>query len=276
MKTSWALVLVVALATPALAQGTDERLRGAKELFFDRKYVEARQLWQQIGAAGGPQAEATPYWIARCSESLGEHERAFREYGEFLARRPVDLSLAEEARTSRVGLAAKLYKAGQTAHLDALREALLDPSRSVRYYAALQLGGLGRGVGEPAIPVLREIVEKEKDPDLADRARLILLRLDPKALQQAESKAPPAPAREATWLRVRIYKKGQSKPEVSINMPVALAELLFKSLPEDAKHGLRKKGYDAETFWERLKKLGPTQILEVNDEDGSRIQIWVE
>ena len=276
MKTWGALLLAVALAADAVAQGTDDRLRHAKELFFDRKYVEARQLWQQVGAAGAPQAEAAPYWVARCSDSLGEHERAYREYGEYLARKPVDLSLAEEARTNRVGLAARLYKGGQTAYLVALQDALSDPSRSVRYYAALQLGGLGRGVGEPAIPVLREMVEKEKDPDLADRARITLMLLDPKALQQAESKVSPAPTREVTWLRVRIYKKGQAKPEVSINMPVALAELVFKSLPEDAKHGLRKKGYDAETFWERLKKLGPTQIVEVNDEDGSRIQIWVE
>jgi hypothetical protein len=275
-----ALVVAAALGLPTAAQGQAdaEKLRAAKALYFDRQYAEARGAWQAVRAAGhGAEAQAALYWIARCSEGLGERERALAEYGEYLAGRPADRALAEEARTSRVALAAKLYKAGRKQHLGVLNDALADPSQTVRYFAALQMGGLGPPTGLPAVPVLKEILAKEKDQDLVDRAKLILLRLDPSAL--AEASPPPVArrgAREASWIRVRIYEKGVARPKVSINLPVALAELIFKSLPDDAVADLKREGYDARTFWERLKKTGPTEILTIEGEDGERIQVWIE
>src|SRR6187549_2498098 len=141
------LVMAAALALQAVAafaQTDAERVRAAKALTLDRKYVEARAAWTEILAkARGPAADEAAYWIARSSENLGEHQRSFEEYGRFLARRPKDPSTVEEARTSRIGLATKLYRAGQTSYATVLQEGLTDPSKTVRYYAALQLGGLG-------------------------------------------------------------------------------------------------------------------------------------
>jgi tetratricopeptide (TPR) repeat protein len=279
--TALGLVLALGLATSAAAQ-PDERLRAAKTLFFDKKYVEAREAWKAIRAAGGPEAESAGYWIARCSEGQGDLERALAEYGEYLERRPADRVLAEEARTSQVGLAARLYKAGKRQHLPLLQQAVAsDPSKTVRYYAALQLAGLGPEVGQPAVPVLKKILAEEKDEDLVDRARLALLKVNPRALEEATPRAspraaPPAAGREAAWVKVRIHHRGKAEPSVSINFPVALAELVFKSLPDEARRELRKKGYDADNFWERLKQLGPTEIVEIVGEDGERIRIWIE
>jgi hypothetical protein len=93
------------------------------------------------------------------------------------------------------------------------------------------------------------------------------------------TKAGPAPApaaRQATWIRVRIYERGRSEPKVSVNFPMALADLVFKSLPDEARRELKHKGYDADNFWERLKALGPTDILEIVGEDGERVKIWIE
>jgi hypothetical protein len=258
------------------AQTRADSLRTAKELFFDRKYAEARQAWQAVTQKGGPDAAAASYWIARCSESLGEHERALAEYGTYLASRPTDRTLAEEARTSRVGLASRLYKAGAKQHLDILTEALADPARTVRYFAALQLSTLGPA-GRPAVPVLKKIVAEEKDEDLVERAKLGLLRLEPGAL--AATGAPPAGSglrTAAGWIRVRIYERGGTKPKVSVNLPVALAEMVFKSLPDSAKGELRLKGYDADNFWDRLRKLGPSEIISIEGDDGERVQIWLE
>jgi hypothetical protein len=267
---------LAALAEYAGAQG-DERLRTAKTLFFDRKYAEARQEWQRVAAGpSGADAEAAGYWIARCSENLKEYERALKEYGDFLARRPADAALAEEARTSRVGLATRLYKSGKHDYLPVLTDGIADKSRTVRYYAALQLGSLGPPVGLPAVPTLRRIVSEEKDDDLVERAKLILLRLDPRALSEAVGSAGPGSAKPATWIRIRIYKPGQERPEVSVNLPIALADIVFKSLPDDARRQLKLKGYEPENFWDRLKKLGPTEILKVEGDDGERVQIWLE
>jgi hypothetical protein len=295
MKTAhrWirvALLVLLAAATPASgawAQGESERLRSAKALFFDHKYAVARQAWQAIlGSARGGEADAAAYWVARCSENLGEHDRAFREYAEFLGRRPADKALVDEARTSRVGLATRLYKAGRRQHLPMLIETLSDPSRTVRYYAALQLSTLGPEVGRPAIPVLLRIVDEESDEDLVERAKLALLRIDPDALSRpgprgtGSGREPrgvaPAGRHEARMLRLRIYGPGSSKAKVSLNLPMALAEMLFQSLPDDAKADLRREGYDAEKFWKKLRTLGHTEILTIEGEDGGRIQIWLE
>jgi hypothetical protein len=275
------VLLVLSLAPAARAQVDPEKLRRAKELFFDRRYAEARQAWQAILAgAAGAEAAGAAYQIARCSESLGEQERALSEYTAFLARKPADRTLAEEARTSRVGLAARLYKAGQRQHLVLLQQALSDPSKTVQYYAAFQLAGLGGEVGQPAVPMLRRIVASEKDADLVDRARLYLLRLDPEALNEAPpasgSSAKRSGAAPARWFRLRIYKESASEPSVSVNVPMALADLVFDSLPDVARDELRKEGVDAEKFWTRLKKLGPTEIVEIKGEDGERIKIWLE
>lgn len=273
--------LLVCATAGVLAQGDPERLRAAKALFFDRKYAEARAAWQQVLATSrGADADAAAYWVARASEQLGEHERAFKEYDAFLARKPANRALAEEARTNRVGLAARLYKSERRQYLPVLHEALSDPSKTVRYYAALQSCGLGSEAGRPALPLLKTMVQTETDDDLVQRAKLCLLRLDPKALSDIRPSAS-APSRNGDagrgrTLKVRIFEQGRRK--VSVDVPLALAEIVFKSLPEDARRELRLKGYgDPERFWEQLVKLGPTQIIDVEgDEEGQRIQIWIE
>lgn len=273
---------LVAGAGSAFAQTDAERVRAAKALTLDRKYAEARTAWTAIlgSAKGGADADAAAYWIARSSEKLGEHERAFREYGTFLARRPSDRSLLDEARTSRIGLAVRLYRAGQTSYVNVLHEGLTDSNKTVRYFAALQLGGLGAATSKRAVPVLQEILAQEKDDDLLDRARIVLLRLEPQALSaapphQLPKSLHPTPG-GARWLRVRVFERGRNEPQVSVNVPVALAEVLFESLPDEARVELKKKGYDAENFWRKLKQLGPTEIVEVKGEDGSVVKVWLE
>jgi hypothetical protein len=284
-----ALIAAATLAS-AQAQGDAEKLKTAKSLSFDKKHAQARPLWLEIKKAGGPDAELAAMWVARSSDGLGEHERALQEYTEYLSRRPADVDLAEEARTSRVRLATKLYESGKPQHLSILKEALADKSKTVRYFAAFQLASLGAEVGQPAVPVLKKIIAEEKDDDLVERAKLRLLKVDPDALApamagRATTPAPrpsarPMPAtpavRTANFLRLHIFERGSKEPKVQINLPIALADLAFRSLPDEAKRDLRRKGYDADNFWEQLKRLGPLEILEIVGDDGERIKIWIE
>jgi hypothetical protein len=259
-----------------------ERLRAAKALFFDGKYVEARTAWEAVRASTrGAESTTALYWIARTSEKLGEPERALGEYGAFLAARPADKALVEESRTSQVGIAARLYKAGQKQHAPILHKALADQSRTVRYYAALQAATLGAEMARPAVPVLREIVKTEKDPDLVERAKLALLRVDRAALtdvsdDRAEPKGTRSATRKADWIKVRITEKGAASAKVSVTMPFALAELVFKSLPDEALQELRAEGYDAQNFWQKLRAMGPTEVIDIEGEKGEHIRIWTE
>ena len=276
------LLVVVALAlalvpAAARAQLDDEALRNAKTLFFDRQYEGARLAWQQVRDAGdGPESKAALYWIARCSEKLGENERALGEYAVFLDSGPGDRALREEARTSRVALATKLYKSGTTKYLDVLLRALADESRTVRYFAALQMASLEPALGRPAVPVLQEILKSEADPDLVERAKLALLRLDRSALAEASPRRGAGGAGTSGWIRLRIHEKGSATPQLSLNLPVFLADMVFNSLPDEARAELREEGFDATSFWERLKTSGPTDIFSVEGDDGTRIEIWIE
>ncbi len=260
----------------------DDTLRKAKAMFFDRRYVEARYAWQQVkDRSSGERADVAAYWVARCSENLNQYEQALREYGAYLDRGPSDPTLTQEARTSRIGLAARLYRKGNRHYLPVLEEGLQSASRTVRYYAALQLGGLGPDPGRRAVPVLKEIVETEDDPDLRDRAQLILLRIQPEALRPLPEASPGRretrrAKKAATWIKLRVYEHGEKKPSVSINVPLGLAELVFKALPDDAREDLRKEGYDVENFWQKLEELGPTQIIEIEGDDDTHIKIWME
>jgi hypothetical protein len=266
------------LPAPEPAAGPEaERLRTAKALFFDRKYDEAREAWKAVLArSSGPQAATAAYWVARCSESLGQAEQAFGEYGQFLEREGGDVTLREEARTSRVGLAARLLKQGRAEFRPPLRAALKDPSQSVRYFAAVQMAMLGECDG--ATQILRRVVAVEKDGELVQRARLGLLRCDPQGRAESRPRTPrggtPA-ASDARWVKLRIFETS-GKLKISINVPLSLAEVLFKSLPEDAKKDLVRKGYNPDTFWEQLNRLPRLEILEIVGEDGGRIQIWIE
>jgi hypothetical protein len=272
-----ALLAMVCLAAGTLQAQDSERLKNAKALVFDRKYVEARAAWQAILIGGGPEAEGAAYWVARCSENLKEDARAFKEYADYLARRPSDRAVAEEARTSRIGLAARLVKAGNPQPLATLKEGLADSSRTVRYYAAFQLGGLPGPDARAAVPVLKKIVAEEKDPDLVDRAKILLLRIDPQALASAATMLTPTPkASPGSWLKVRVFEKGSKATKVKINVPVSLAEMVFKSLPEEVKKELTLKGYDADNFWDRLKGLPKMEILTIEGEDGEKVEIWIE
>jgi tetratricopeptide (TPR) repeat protein len=269
------------MAAPAPAPvPVAEQLKSAQALFFDGKYAEARQAWEAVRAsARGADATTALYWIARCSEKLGEHERALREYESFLAARPADRTLIEEARTSRVGIAARLYKAGQKQHALILKAALGDASRTVRYYAALQAATLGEELARPAVPVLLDIVKNEKDEDLVERAKLALLRVDPSALTgvpDAQWRAAAPSSRKAGWIKVRITEKGAREPKVSLTMPFALAELVFKSLPDEALRELKGEGIDAQNFWKKLRDMGPTDVIDIEGDGGERIRIWIE
>jgi hypothetical protein len=261
----------------ALAAAEAEELRSAKSLYFDRRYAESRSAWQAVlETSRGGDADTAAYWIARCSEQLGEPDRALSEYTSFLARRPGDTTLAEEARIARIGIAARLYREGRHQHLSLVQQGLADRGRAVRYFAAFQLANLGPDLGRPALPVLRRILTEEKDPDLVDRAKLALLKVDPSSLDTAPRPTLPAERRQVGWIKVRIQDKGARAPKVTVNVPIGLAELAYKSLPEEARRELARKGYAPENFWQRLKGMGPAEILSIEGPEGETIRVYTE
>ncbi len=172
----------------------------------------------------------------------------------------------------------------------AVIRSLGDDRAPVRYFGALQVGSLPNLTdARKATAVLREIVGGSKDPDIVERAKLQLLRLEPKSLAETPAartarptppptrsvkKLEPDPEGPARLLRIRISKGG--KQTVAVTVPFSLAEFVFSSLPESTKKGLQLKGYDAEGFWKRLRTLNIREIVSIVGEDGETIEVWVE
>lgn len=268
-----ALLVGAALSElPSLAASQDaEASKNAKALFFDRKYDAARTAWVKVAASapGTSDAITAVYWIAQCSEKLGQNERALGEYAQYLAKRPAG-QLAEDARTSRVRIATRLVKAGKNEHVGLLSQGLGDSNRTVRYYSALQMCSLGSPRGDGAVGTLQALVRDESDPDLVERAKLCLVKLG--ASREARAATPSGGT--VRWFRVEITRNG--KKDVAVSMPLGLADLVLKSLPDEAREELRKKGLDAESLLGNLKSYPGKDLVDIVGEDGERIRIWIE
>lgn len=222
------------------------------------------------------------YLSARCLQLQGKEAEALRAYELFVQKFPNDPVLQTVSTNSIVELAASLLDKGDSTYRDRVASALKSPRKEVRYYAALRCGRLNDArLGAMAIPVLKEIVEKEIEPDLTNRARIALFRLDPKILakqsgtQETKKKGGNNPASQIRMLHLEIYQNGISKPVVELNVPISMAQLLVTAMDESAKNELRKKGFDVDNIWEDLKRLKPTDILTLRD--GQKVvRLWIQ
>ena len=146
---------------------------------------------------------------------------------------------------------------GQKQHLAVLHEALSDPSKTVRYFAALQLSGAGaRGGARRRARPAEDRGQEETDDDLVERAKLGLLRLDPAALSPDAGRGRPPRRRrgEARWLQVRIFEKGSAQAQGRRSTcPSALAE---HRLQEPAR---RRQARAADEGLRRRQLLGAAQ-----------------
>ncbi len=294
--SSAALVLFSALAfnlPAALAAAPDDQsvLNQGKILIFDKKWEEARAVFRRV-IAEFPKSPAAPqayYYIARCFQFQGRQIDALKAYEDFVQRFPGEPFLPAEARNAVVEIAASLMEKGDAGYRDRLTSALADRDKNVRYFAAIRVSRLDdRSITANAIPILREIVKGGSEPDVANRARIALLRLDPKALSKPAEAPPPKSAKTQTrteprsvgrsaerMFHVVVTEAGASQPKVELTLPVSLAQLAIAALDESAKEEIRKKGFDVENIWESLKNLGPTNILIFRD-GGNTVKIWVE
>ena len=147
----------------------------------------------------------------------------------------------------------------------------------MRYFSAIRSSYLSdRKITAMAIPILREILDKEKERDLVDRAKIALLRLDPNALApESPGQTKPESRSDSRMFHIRVYEGGSSEPTVEVNLPLGFAQLAIMALDESKKQELRKKGFNVDDLWESIKRLGPTKIVEIRD-GKDLVKIWIE
>jgi hypothetical protein len=277
------LVLITCLGTGLLAApppqaSPDERLfQEAKILIFDKKWDAALAKLEELRDAHPDSALAGQalFYRAECLGAIGGREReALQAYKDYIGLPGANASLTEESEGSIVDLAYGLFEKGDKTALKDVESRLDHPDRAVRYYAAYKLSLVAdKRMASKAVPVLQQIIETEKDPELRDRARIALLRISPESLKTVEDRR----ASQGTphLLRIRVWKKSQKEPVLSLNIPWSLADLAISAMPDEEKAAIREKGYDLNRIMNELAK-SKESILKIVADDGTIIEIWIE
>lgn len=254
------------------AQADKNAFEKAKVLIFDKQWAAALKALDEVivNQAGSSYHAAALFYRGKCQEELGAKKQALESYEEFV-KTAASSNLAEEARISIIDLAAGLYQAGEKNYLQKILELLDHENKVVSYYAAFKLSYLpDRKTAARALPVLQGILDKEKDEELRDRAKIAVMRIDPARLKGMDRQ-------NKGWagktLKIRIFEKNSPEEKVSLNIPLALADLALKSLSGEQKRTLQKEGYNLDQILKQLTAEG--MKIDIRDKD-SMIQIWVE
>lgn len=272
MKTKHiAILIVLLLAFMALAAAPSPEevsMERAKILLFDKQWRPALKEIDRI-LAEHPAYPPALYYRARCLAELGRGKDALVGYEDFLKVRGAE-TLRREARISIIDLAFELYSGGEKKYLDTILAFLNSPTRQVRFYAALKLSYMkDRSVSANAVPVLKKMAERESDPDLADRARIALLRINPENLRGTGEKR----SMDGAMLSIQVVNRRTRKPSLSIRIPFMLARLALEALPQDDRRALSERGYSLETIIDTLTRSREIIRLETDEDE---VRIWVD
>lgn len=194
------IYLVMFLIASSLLQAyiwgqADTRLfQEAKVLIFDKKWEEAQEKLDGI-LVDFPNSRwhsQALFYKGKClKEQSGKQVKAMEVYKRYIRLKDANEDLIEESEAAIIELALDLYERGRKSFINEIEKRLENPSRSIRYYAALQLSLVkDKRIAEKGLPVLKEVLIRERDEEFRDRARLAILRIDPDAFEDFEEDRP--------------------------------------------------------------------------------------
>jgi hypothetical protein len=269
------LTLIMGLQAAAQTPADEQLFQEAKILLFDEKWDAARAKLEALldEYPESRLASQAVFYRAKClAKKKDRQEEALAAYEKYLVGSGKSPSLTEEADTSIIDLSYDLYAGGDRTYLARIEDRLRSPNRVVRYYAAFKLSLVrDKSAADRAVPVLRQIVEEERDADLRDRARIALLRISPDELRAVEDERGPA---RGNTLKIRVMVRGSREPEISLNIPWALADLALSAIPEKDRASLRAEGYDLDRIIDQLTRTKES-LIEIRDADRI-IKLWIE
>ncbi len=273
------VLFIIAAAVPAygVAQSDGDLFTEAKILIFDKQWEKAQKILEEILEDHPDSRYYTQalFYKGKClEEQKGKDADAIAVYERFLRQNDASDNLKEEAENSIVDLAIRLFENGKRAYLGEAEKRLQSSNRVIRYYAAIQLSFVkDQRASESALPVLKEILEKTRDEELRNRAKLAILRIDPDAFEEFGEEAD---SRGAKVMYIRIYQDGLQRPSLKLNIPWALADLAFAAISKEDKTRIREQGYNLDKIVRQLLEMRG-EVLEIYDAvDGVTIKIWIK
>lgn len=257
----------------------EKELSEAKLLMFDRKWKPAEEKINEI-LKKFPESETSSdilFYLGQCiQEQGGREQEAINVFNEYLKKRK-KATFAEEAEIAIIDLSSDLYNKGKKSYIENITSRLESKNKVVRYYSAFKLSYFKDKQKYLAVPVLKEILNEEKDNELKERAKIALLRIDPyllKGMAEGENKI--------KMLRITIIKRSTGKQELSIKIPLDLANLAIQAISKsdpikaDVKiDGKKVESGSLREIFQKFLNMKKAEILEIYDED-EIIKIWIE
>jgi tetratricopeptide (TPR) repeat protein len=256
----------------ANAESDKELFDRARLALFDRKWDQALAQLNRLTELypGSSFYAQVLFYKGKCFEEKKNLRSALENYTHYL-RISQNESLKEQATISIIDLNFALYEEkGLREYLQEIADCLDNRNQIVKYYAAFTLSkAKDKRFADKAVPLLKEIASSEQDPDLVDRAKIALMRINPQYLKQL-SKPKSLASRVVS---IRVEDKGSKKETFTLNIPFVLAQLALDSLPQKDKKLLEKKGYKLDEILDTIVKTG--EILRI-ESDETIFKIWIE
>jgi hypothetical protein len=277
ITTVSAVLLLLSSSLLAYTQkDPEERLfQEAKILIFDKNWEEAQSILEKLieDYPGSSWFSQALFYRAKClEEQKGKEAEALMAHKKYLLFKEKNKRFTEESEISAIDLAFTLFEKGKKSYLREIEKRLDHPEKTVRYYAAFKLSYIkNKEIGSKGISILKEILSKEHDDELKDRAKIALLRIDPDVFRDIEEERY---ERKVKMLKIRVFDSRKNEVKFSFNIPWALADLALSAIPEEAKRDLREEGYDLDRIIRNLVD-SKEDIIEINTRE-SIIKIWID
>lgn len=82
-----------------------------------------------------------------------------------------------------------------------------------------------------------------------------------------------APEGKPKWLKVRVTGGGSEK--VNVNLPLSLARVALKFVPQHARDRMEEQGVDIEALLSEVTETKIGKLVEVQDAD-DHVEVWIE
>ncbi len=274
VKILFMVLLIFVFTYNAIANNKSDEsnlFENAKIKLFDRDWQSALKTIDLYikKYPNGEFYKRVVFYKGKCFEELKKYNDALSSY-EMYSKISNNKSLYEEANIAIIDISFKLSR-NNTKYLLKVTDYLKSSVKTIKYYAAFKLSySRNKNKAKLSVPVLRNIINNETDIELIDRAKLALMRIEPKLLKSVNKNRENIENKE---LHVTIFDKERNKETLSLNMPFLLAKLALEALPDKEKKLLKKKGYSIDLILEKLVKSGIKLKVEVED---IIIEIWLE
>jgi tetratricopeptide (TPR) repeat protein len=267
-KTTAFIVLLTLTLMSASPSEDHILLQKSKSLIFDSKWQEAVILLDEVilkYPRSGSYAPAL-FYKGKCLEETGNPVGALNLYQLYL-KTDKNGGFKEDVQIAVIDISYNLYSSGKKELLKNILQFLYSELDTVaQYYAAFKLSYYkNKDIAKLGVPVLKEILLSEEDPDLKARAKIALMRIDPSIMKDIEIEQKSG----QKMIQVSIYSKEKKLTILNIAVPLSLADLLLNSLDENELDIKDLKLNSADIRKEILDKIQKAQsgILTFETED---------